>query len=95
MVPNVGVPPVTPLTFQSTPELEGSFCTMAENCCVSAACTEAEVGLMETEIGCGTEVIVMIAEACLVLSAIDVATSVLVAGVGTAAGAVYVTVVAV
>jgi len=50
-------------------------------------CTDAEVGFTVTEIGGGGVVMVMLAEADLVLSAIELACSVTVAGLGAVAGA--------
>ena len=50
-------------------------------------CTDAEIGFTLTEIGGGSVVIVTVAVADLVLSAIDVACSVTVAGLGAVAGA--------
>jgi len=88
MVPKVGVPPVTPLTCQETPWLEGSLLTVAVNCCCVVTGTEADVGLMVTEMGTGVALMEMIAGADFELSAMEVAVSVTLAGVGTAAGAV-------
>jgi hypothetical protein len=81
----VELPPETPLTLQVTPRLCESFETVAVNCWVSATLTEAEVGETATLIGA---VMVMIAEAVLVGSAIDVAVRTTVAGLGTLGGAV-------
>ena len=52
------------------------------------ACTEANDGLTETDMGGGGVVIVMMAAADLVPSEIEVAVKVTVFGVGAAAGAV-------
>jgi len=62
--------------------------TVAANCCCFVTAREAEVGLMETEMGTGPALMVMVAGADFVPSATEVAVSVTVAGVGTAAGAV-------
>jgi hypothetical protein len=86
-VPNVGVPPVTPLTCQEAPWFEESLLTVAVNCCCVVTGTEAVVGLMETEMGTGVALMVMVAGADFEPSATEVAVSVTVAGVGTAAGA--------
>ena len=61
---------------------------MAVNCCCVVTGTEAEVGLMETEMGTGVALMVMVAMFDFVPSAIEMAVSVTLAGVGTAAGAV-------
>ena len=62
--------------------------TVAANCCCVVTGREAEVGLMETEMGTGAALTVMVAVFDFVPSATEVAVSVTVAGVGTAAGAV-------
>jgi len=61
--------------------------TVAVNCCCVLTGTEAVVGLMETEMGTGVALMVMVAGADFELSATEVAVSVTVAGVGTVAGA--------
>ena len=65
-----------------------SLLTVAVNCCCVLTATEAVVGLMATEMGTGVALMVMVAALDFVPSAIEVAVSVTVAGVGTAAGAV-------
>jgi hypothetical protein len=62
--------------------------TVAANCCCTVTGREAAVGLMETEMGTGAALMEMIAGADFEWSATEVAVSVTVAGVGTAAGAV-------
>ena len=61
--------------------------TVAVNCCCVVTGTLAVVGLMETEMGTGVALMVMVAGADFEPSATEVAVSVTVAGVGTAAGA--------
>jgi hypothetical protein len=65
--------------------------TVAVNCCCVVTGTVAVVGLIDTEIGTGAALIVIVAPFDFVLSATEVAVSVTVAGDGTLAGAVYVT----
>jgi hypothetical protein len=66
-----------------------SFCTVAVNGALCVACTLADGGVTDTEIGGGAaEVMVMVARADLVESAIEVAVRVTEAGAGTLAGAV-------
>jgi len=74
-----------PDKLQLTPLFAKSFCTVAMKLVACDTCTDAEVGFTVTEIGEG--VVVMIAVADLVLSAIEVACSVTVAGLGAATGA--------
>jgi hypothetical protein len=73
-----------PLTLQVT-EVSVVFFTVAVNCCVLLATTSANVGEIVTATGGST---VTVADADLVLSATEVATTVTCAGLGTAAGAV-------
>jgi len=83
----VPVQPV-PDSVQLTPLFAESFCTVTVKPVDCDTCTDAEVGFTITEMGGGSVVIVTAAEADLVLSAIDVALSVTVAGLGAVAGAV-------
>jgi hypothetical protein len=62
--------------------------TVAVNCCCVVTGTEADVGLMDTEMGTAVALMEMRAGADFELSAMEVAVSVTLAGVGTAAGAV-------
>jgi len=62
--------------------------TVAVNCCCVLTGTEAEVGLMATEMGTTVALMVMAAALDFVPSATEVAVRVTVAGLGTAAGAV-------
>ena len=79
----------TPETDQLTPLFCVSFCSVAEKFCVPMpACTLAEVGPTVTVMGAAGAVIVIVAGADLVLSATEVAVSVIVAGEGKLAGAV-------
>ncbi len=80
------MPPRIPFTFQITPALVGSFCTVAVNCCVNPTLTVALLGDTLTDIGGG--VMVTVADADLVGSATEVADTVTVGGFGTLAGAV-------
>jgi len=77
-----------PNTVQLTPLFAESFCTVAVKPVDCDTGTDAEVGFTVTEIGGGRVVMVMVADADLVLSAIDVASNVTVAGLGALAGAV-------
>jgi len=86
-VPHAAPEQPLPNTLQLTPLFRESFCTVALNPVDCDTCTNAEVGFAVTEIGGGGVVMVMIAEADLVLSAIDVACNVTVAGLGAVAGA--------
>jgi hypothetical protein len=86
-VPQVAPEQPAPDKAQVTPLLAESFCTAAmkpEDCEI---CTEADGGFTETETGGGAAVIVIVAAADFVLSAIEVAVKVTVAGAGTFAGA--------
>jgi hypothetical protein len=92
----VNVPQAAPVhpepdSVQLTPLFAGSFCTVAVKPVDCDTCTDAAVGFTVTEIGGGSVVIVMVALADFVLSAIDAARSVTVAGLGALAGALYVT----
>jgi len=81
--------PVQPVPdkLQLTPLFAESFCTVALNPVDCDTCTDEEVGFTVTEMGGGGAVMVMVAEADLVLSATEVACSVTVAGLGAVAGA--------
>ncbi len=92
MVTFVSVPQDTaaqpvPDKLQLTPLLAESFFTVAVKPVDCDTCTDAEAGFTVTEMGAEAVVIVMAALADLVLSAIDVALRVTVAGLGTLAGA--------
>ncbi len=89
-VPHVAPEQPVPESDHVTPLFCESFCSVAVKAAVVDTCTEVEVGLTPTEIGNGAAVTVIVADADFVLSATDVAFSVMVAGVGTDAGAVYV-----
>jgi hypothetical protein len=78
-------------TVHATPLLPVSFCTVAVNCAPVPAVTVPVVGDTEIETFAGAAVTVMVAEAVFVPSATEVAVTVTVAGLGTVAGAVYVT----
>ncbi len=88
IVPVVAFPPVTPFTCQFTAVLV-VFCTVAVKVCEAPVTTLAEVGAIEILTGGGEEdeVMVTVAEADLVVSACEMAVTVTVAGLGTAAGA--------
>ena len=75
-----------PASDQLTPFPCVSFCRVAVKGAVVETCTEAEPGLTPTTIGTGA-VTVMVADADLVLSAMEVALRVTVAGEGAVAGA--------
>jgi len=82
-------PALPQVTVQSTPLFKGSFDTTAVMGLVAFTCTDVGGGgLKATEIGGGTGVIVIVAETDLVESACEVALTVTVLPVGTAAGAV-------
>jgi len=87
IVPTVAFPPTTPFTLQVTPRFWESLVTVAANCWGLETFNEAEVGETDTLMLVEPVVTVMIAAAVLVPSAIDVAVSVTVAGLGTVAGA--------
>jgi hypothetical protein len=76
-----------PASVQLTPLLAASFCTVAVKPVDCDTCTDAAVGFIATEMGAGVVVIVIVALADLVLSVIEVARSVTVAGLGALAGA--------
>src|SRR5437016_428344 len=78
--------------LQVTPWFAGSLATDAVNCLAVETFSEALVGEIVTDTG---DVTVMVALADFVVSRTDLAVSVTVGLAGTAAGAVYVTVVAV
>ena len=87
-VPVVALPPLFPSTCQVTPALDGSLKTVLVNCtvCVADKVTAARLGLTTTvSTPCVT---VIVAEDDFVLSPIDVAVRVRVAGLGTFSGAV-------
>jgi hypothetical protein len=77
-----------PDKIQLTPLLAGSFCTVAVNGALLVAWTEALAGVTETEMGAGAAVTVIVAADDFELSAMEVAVSVTVPGLGTVAGAV-------
>jgi len=64
---------------------------VAEKLAVAETCTDAEGGFTATEMGRGAAVSVIVDDADLVESAMEVALSVMVAGFGTVVGALYVT----
>ena len=76
-----------PDSTQFAPFFAESFCTVAVKPVDCDTCTDAEIGFTLTEIGGGSVVIVTVAVADFVLSPIDVACSVTVAGLGAVAGA--------
>jgi hypothetical protein len=84
MVPQAAPEHPSPVTVQVTPWSAGSLTTVAVKSWVASTTTVAEVGDTETLIA----TIVTVADADLLLSATEVAVTVTVAGVGTAAGAV-------
>ena len=86
--PTVALPPAAPLTDQVTLVLEEPV-TVAENCCVFPACTEADVGATETEMVAPPAVMVTGTTATLLESTLLTAKIFTLAGEGTAAGAVY------
>jgi hypothetical protein len=88
----VNVPQATPVQpvpdiVQVAPLFAESFCTVAVKLVDCDTRTDAEVGFTVTEIAAGGVVIVTVVLADFVLSAIDVALSVTVAGLGAVAGA--------
>ena len=85
IVPTLVFPPTTPFTLHVTPRFCESFCTVAVNCCVVETFNEAELGETDTLMGAVT---VIVADAFFEVSAIEVAVSVTVAGLGTLDGAV-------
>jgi hypothetical protein len=86
-IPTVELPPVIPFTCQVTAVFV-ALLTVAVNCCVFPVCTLAVSGATLTLTAAVT---VIPALDVLVVSAIEVAFSVTVAGVGMLAGALYVT----
>jgi uncharacterized membrane protein YebE (DUF533 family) len=78
-------------TVHVTPLAAVSFATVAVSAVVAPVCTEAVAGDTVTEIAGGGVVTVIVADPALVPSATEVAVTVAVAGLGTVAGAVYVT----
>jgi hypothetical protein len=84
IIPTVALPPAIPLTLQFTAMLEEPV-TAAANVCVIPICTLAIAGVTVTVTGTTT---VTCADADFVLSAVDVALTVTVAGDGTLPGAV-------
>src|SRR5271165_6606853 len=86
MVPEAELPPATPLTSQVTPVF-AAFKTEAVNCCDPPGCTAADDGAMLTAV-CG-RVTVTAAAAETLESATSTADTLTVAGLGTAAGAIY------
>jgi hypothetical protein len=90
-VPQVEPEQPEPERVQVTPLFAESFWTEAVKFAAVETRTAADVGLTETEMGGGAAVMVIEAEADLVPSATEVALRVTVAGVGTEAGALYVT----
>ena len=89
-VPHVAPQPA-PDTAQVTPLFPVSFCKVAVNACVPPVWTLVVVSDNVTAIGAGAAVTVIVAATDFVPSATEVAVSVTAAGVGTLAGAVYVT----
>jgi hypothetical protein len=84
IVPTVAFPPTTPFTLHVTPRFWESLFTVAVNCCVLEMFNETEVGETDTLMGAAT---VIVAAAVFVPSAIDVAISETVLGLGAVAGA--------
>ena len=85
IVPEVLLPPVLLSTCHVTPALFGSLKTVAVNCCVWDVVIEPRFG--ETVTASVPVVIVTVAAALFVLSATEVAVTVIVFGVGAVAGA--------
>ena len=86
-VPQVAPEQPVPESVQLTPLFCVSFCNCAVKFAVCETCTEADGGFTATVMA-GGAVIVIATEADLELSAMDVAVSVTVAGLGTVVGAV-------
>jgi hypothetical protein len=87
-VPHVAPPHPVPLSDHVTPLFWGSLVTMAVKVCAPLpARTLAVVGATDTPIGFGAAVIVTVATIDFLLLEIEVAVSVIVAGLGTALGA--------
>jgi len=87
-VPQAAPEQPLPKTLQLTPLFAESFCTVAVKPVDCDTCTDVEVGFTVTEIGGRSAAMVMVAEADLVLSPIDVALTMTDAGLGAFAGAV-------
>ncbi len=85
--PQVAPAQPEPERVQETPLLAGSFCTVAVNGVLWLTRTEALEGAAETTIGGGAAVTVIVAAEDFELSAMEVAVSVTVAGLGTLEGA--------
>ena len=89
MNPKVWLPPGTPFTSQVTAVLEVPV-TVAVNCCVPKLGTFGDAGETVTvTLFCTVVVIVTIADADTLESFMEVTVTVISAGVGTTAGAVY------
>jgi hypothetical protein len=90
-LPHVAPLHPAPLKLQLTPLFCASFCKVAVMLCVCPVCSDAAVGFTATEIaGFVVLVTVIVVAAVFVVSATDFAVSVIVAGLGTLPGAVYV-----
>ncbi len=87
-VPHAAPLQPAPESVQFTPLFCGSFCSKAVKFCDPVAGTVAVVGEMLTLSGAGSAVILIAAEADLVLSDTDVAVRLTFAGLGRVAGAV-------
>jgi hypothetical protein len=88
IVPNVEFPPVTPFTFHVTDAFE-VLLTVAVNCLVVRTRTVALVGEIVTVIGNGFTTVTDALPTAGGVTALLLACTVTVAGVGTNAGAVY------
>ena len=86
-VPQLAPEQPLPASDQLTPLFCVSFCSVALKLADCESGTAADEGLTETEMA-ATEVMVMLAEADLLESAMEVAVNVTEAGEGTVAGAV-------
>jgi hypothetical protein len=86
-VPHAAPLQPAPESVQLTPLFCASFCTVAVNVCVCPAITEAAVGATVTLTGGGSALTMTVAAALLLVSIIDEAVSVTVAGFGRFAGA--------
>ena len=87
-VPHVAPEHPGPETDQVTPLFCESFCTEAVKLAAVETCREVDVGLTETTMGSGAEVMVTLAAFDFVVSVTEVAVMVTIAGDGTLAGAV-------
>ena len=87
-VPHVAPEQPVPDSDHVTPLFWESFCTAAVKLAALETCTDADVGLTETDIGCGAAETVIAAAADFVPSVTEVAVSATNAGTGTAVGAV-------